>query len=388
MVRLSGESSGGQITRWVITAFFTLILLLAAWQVRSTLLLFLAAIIVVVLLTIPIRWLQKLGMKNRTGATLISLALFIAVIMLLFLLALPTLLEQFGTLAQDVQRGIEEAVALWNQIQAAPEGDALREQNQWIVSLQTLVATVFRDTSLNELINTISGQLSTAIGRLSSSVLPVVGGVASTLLSVLIVLFLSLYLLANPREHEDAFIKLFPIPYRHRVRFIIDRIDFTLRLWLEGQLLLMVIVGVLTAVLLGLLGIEQAVALGVMAGVFSFVPNFGPIAALVPALAVGFVQAPQSIGWIIVIIYGTSFLQSQVIAPLIFKQSINLPPVLVLMGQIFAAVFLGFIGIMLAVPIIAILMILVQEVYIKDVLGDRPPEERVSASLEDAASPV
>src|SRR6185295_10535394 len=120
---------------------------------------------------------------------------------------------------------------------------------------------------------------------------------------------------------------------------------------------------------------------GVLAGLFSFVPNFGPIAALIPSLAVGFVQAPQSIGWIILIIYGTSFVQSQIIAPLLFKESINLPPVLVLIGQVFAAIFLGFLGIMLAVPIIAILMIIVQEVYIKDILGDRPVLE--SAMIDE-----
>ena len=113
--------------------------------------------------------------------------------------------------------------------------------------------------------------------------------------------------------------------------------------------------------------------------------NADDIAALIPALAVGFAQAPQNIGWIVLIIYGTSFLQSQIIAPLLFKESINLPPVLVLIGQIFAAIFLGFLGIMLAVPIIAILMILVQEVYVKDILGDRPFEER--AILEEDLTP-
>jgi predicted PurR-regulated permease PerM len=122
---------------------------------------------------------------------------------------------------------------------------------------------------------------------------------------------------------------------------------------------------------MAVLGLAPAIALGVLAGVFSFVPNFGPLAALVPSLAVGFAQAPDKIFWIVLIIYGTSFLQSQIIAPLIFKESINLPPVLVLVGQIFAAVFFGFLGIMLAVPLISILVIIVQEVYVKDVLGDR-----------------
>jgi predicted PurR-regulated permease PerM len=156
---------------------------------------------------------------------------------------------------------------------------------------------------------------------------------------------------------------------------MIDRIDFMLRVWLGGQILLMVIVGVITWLGLALLGLDQAVALGVLAGLFSFVPNFGPIAALVPALVVGIVQAPQSIALIVLIIYGASFLQSQLIAPLIFEESINIPPVLILIGQIFAAVFFGFLGIMLAVPIIAIIMIVVQEVYIKDILGDKPRSE-------------
>jgi predicted PurR-regulated permease PerM len=250
------------------------------------------------------------------------------------------------------------------------------------VSVQEFLKNTFQLESLDDLIGELTKQLGGALGQLGGSVIPVVSGVASSLLSVVIVVFLSLYLLAEPRMYEEGAIKLFPLWYRDRVRYIIDRIDFTLRLWLQGQLLLMMIVGILTWIGLTILGIEQAAALGVLAGLFSFVPNFGPIAALIPAMAVGFAQAPQSIGWIIVIIYGTSFLQSQVIAPLVFKESINLPPVLVLIGQIFAAVFLGFLGIMLAVPIIAILMILVQEVYIKDVLGDKPALE---VSLADDA---
>ena len=97
---------------------------------------------------------------------------------------------------------------------------------------------------------------------------------------------------------------------------------------------------------------------------------------------VALVQAPQHVGWIVLIIYGTSFLQSQLVAPLLFEESINLPPVIVLIGQIFAAVFFGFLGIMLAVPIIAILLVLVQEVYVKDILGDKAPEKTPPLQVE------
>ena len=73
----------------------------------------------------------------------------------------------------------------------------------------------------------------------------------------------------------------------------------------------------------------------------------------------------------IVVLYGVSFLQSQILTPLLVQGSIRLPPVLVLLGQIVAGAFFGFLGLVLAVPLTAIVMVLVQEVYIGDVLGDR-----------------
>ncbi len=363
----------GQITRWVMVTAVAGILLLAVWEVRTTLLLVLASIILVVLFTMPIRFLVRHGV-NRTPATIISLLGVFGVFILLFLLALPSLVVQFAELGVDAQQGVEELVRQWSAIEQDPQ---LKEAYPFVASLQELMRSAFGLSSIDQLISELTRQFGRVAGQLGGSVLPVVGGVASTLLSLIIVIFLSLYFLAEPRKYEDGVIKLFPISYRGRVRYIIDRIDFTLRIWLQGQILLMIIVGVATWLGLALLGIEQAVALGVLAGLFSFVPNFGPIAALIPSLAVGFAQAPQSAFWIVLIIYGTSFIQSQLIAPLLFKESLNLPPVLVLIGQIFAAVFFGFLGIMLAVPIIAILMILVQEVYVRDFLGDEPKPERV-----------
>jgi predicted PurR-regulated permease PerM len=149
-----------------------------------------------------------------------------------------------------------------------------------------------------------------------------------------------------------------------------DRINFTLQRWLEGTFLSMIFVGVGTWIALSLLSLQQAAALGVIAGVMSFIPNFGQLIAVLAAIVVGIVQAPENLGWIIILIYGISFVQSQIFSPILFSESINLPPVMVLLGQIVAGALFGFIGILLAVPITAILMILIQEIYIKDLLGD------------------
>ncbi len=367
---LSPNSGNNRIMRWVLTTICAVVLVLAVWEVHTTLLLVLGSIILVVLVTMPIRFLVRLGFR-RTPAAIISLTGILGIVVLLILLALPSLLEQFSTLGSDFQQGVSEVVSQWQQIQEDPQ---MRETFPYVATLQDLMKNFFGEDDLNKIFTEITRQLGQAAGQLGGSVLPVVSGVASTLLSLIIVIFLTLYLLAEPDKYEEGAIRLFPIWYRPRVRFIIDRIDFTLRLWLQGQLLLMVFAGFVTWLGLAILGLNQALALGVLAGLFSFVPNFGPIAALVPSLVVGLVQSPQHIGWIILIIYGTSFLQSQLIAPLLFKESLNLPPVMVLIGQIFAAVFFGFLGIMLAVPMIAILIVIVQEVYIKDILGDKPSE--------------
>jgi predicted PurR-regulated permease PerM len=375
---LNPNSTNFRILRWVLTSVFTVILLLAVWEVHTTLLLVLASIILVVLITMPIRFFVRLGFR-RTPAAILSLVGMLAIIILLILLALPSLLEQFSTLGSDFQQGVTEVVTQWQLIKQDPK---MRETFPYVATLQDVMKNVFGEDDLNHIFAEVTRQLGQAAGQLGGSVIPVVSGVASTLLSFIIVVFLSLYLLAEPRKYEEGAIRLFPIWYRPRVRFIVDRIDFTLRLWLQGQLLLMIFVGFVTWLGLAILGLQQALALGVLAGLFSFVPNFGPIAALVPSLVVALVQAPQHVGWIVLIIYGTSFLQSQLVAPLLFEESINLPPVLVLIGQIFAAVFFGFLGVMLAVPIIAILLVLVQEVYVKDILGDTAPESTPNRQIE------
>jgi predicted PurR-regulated permease PerM len=134
----------------------------------------------------------------------------------------------------------------------------------------------------------------------------------------------------------------------------------------------MLLVGAGTALGLALIGIQQWVALGVLAGVMSFIPNFGPIGALIPSIAVAIIQAPQYLFVVVLIIYGISFIQSQVVGPILASENMNLAPVLILIGQIVFGLFFGFLGIMLAVPLTAITVVLIEEIYIKDILGDTP----------------
>jgi predicted PurR-regulated permease PerM len=353
MPPLSSSSTYSATTRWVLIAVVIVGLLIAAWVIRGILLLTLASVILVVLFTMPVRFLVRRGMR-RGPAIFLSLVFIALLVVALAATVLPELFLQFTYLATTIiPQGIQTLIdRYWT-------SGAIQEQFPFLETVD-----------LENLLNTLSVQLAAAIGQFGVSVLPVLGGVADTLLSILIVFFLSIYLLADPKMHQEGLIRLFPIWYRYRVREIFARLDYTLRGWLRATIISMAFVGLATWLGLALLGIEQAVALGVLAGLLSFIPNFGPIIALIPSIAVGIIQTPESLGWIVVIIYGVSFVQTQIFTPLLVSGSIRLAPVLVLLGQIISGAFLGFLGLMLAVPITGIIMILVQEVYVKDVLGD------------------
>ena len=345
--------------------------LLFIWEIRGTLMLTFAAVILVVLFTMPVRLLVRRFEMNRVLAIVLSVIGFFVILALMSLLVFPTIGAQFSTLATDrIPRGIEQAQ------------EQLSSENliKWFPFLEGVLTDFEVD---NEFINQVVSQVTDALGRLGGTVLPVVGGVANTVLSALIIFFLSMYLLAEPELYVNGIIRLTPKWYRERMNVILRRIEATLRVWLSVTGVSMIVVGIGTGLGLAAIGIEEWAALGVLAGALSFIPNFGPIVALVPSVAVAIVQAPGNVIWTVAIIYGVSFFQSQVLSPVLASERMNMPAILVLLGQIIFGFFFGFLGLMLAVPLSACVAVLIDEVYVKDVLGDRPKEKVAEGHQEE-----
>jgi predicted PurR-regulated permease PerM len=392
MTQEKSASTPSQIPRWVIVVFIALLALIAFWEIRNILLLLLTSIVLVVLITTPVRFLTRRGVDRRV-ATLVSLLIIPTFFLVLTLTVLPLLATQFATLSRLVEAGIGRLQESWESLDATPPqyflgwdyeiiGLAI-PRDPFLEAAATFIDSFQFDA---ELITQVANQIFNAFGQFGVTVIPVVGGVASVFLNILILIFMSLYLLTDPKGHEDGLIRLLPIHYRQRGREILDRLDMAMRGWLESTLLAMVFVGVATWIGLTILGLDEALALGVIAGLLAFVPTFGTLIAVILAVAVGILQQPQNVGWIIVVTYAISLVQSQVISPLLVAGRINIPPILVLLSQIIAAVFFGFLGILLAVPLTAILIVMIEEIYVKDFLGDRP--ENAQAESGKQVQPV
>ncbi len=186
-----------------------------------------------------------------------------------------------------------------------------------------------------------------------------------------IVILLAIYFALEPRFYLRGFTNLFPIAKRTRVREILFAIGDTLSWWLIGKVLSMVFIGLLTWIGLSLLGVPLALALGLIAGLLSFIPNFGPILSAVPALLLAFVEGPMKAVYVLILFVGVQLIESNIVTPFIERKTVEIPPALTIIFQLGLAVLVGGLGLVLATPLLAVLLVLVQKIYVEDVLGDR-----------------
>jgi predicted PurR-regulated permease PerM len=180
-----------------------------------------------------------------------------------------------------------------------------------------------------------------------------------------VVLFLGLFFTASPKIYKKGFIKLIPKNSQAKGEEVIDKIGSTLTKWLKGMIFSMLVVFALTAIGLAILGVPMWLVLALIAGLLSFVPNFGPLLALIPAVLIGFMEGPTMALLILGLYMLIQLLESNLIMPQIQKKLIHIPPALMIIAQLVMGVLIGGWGLVLATALTAIVMVVLQEVYIK-----------------------
>ena len=206
----------------------------------------------------------------------------------------------------------------------------------------------------------VAGRASTAASKLMDAIV----GAA-------IILFSGLYLAAAPSPYQRGLLRLVPMAARRRTAEVMFAVGYTLRWWLLGQLLSMTVVGVLMGVGLAVLGVPLAFALGVLAGLFEFVPTIGPVIGLVPALLLALAEDPRTALYVLILYGIVQTVESYLLTPLVQERVLALPPVVTIATQVLFGWTLGAVGLLVAVPFVAMAVVIVQMVYVEDTLGDR-----------------
>ena len=308
-------------------------------------------------------YLERFRIPRGIGAVLVVLA-FLGILFGLGAWAAPTLRAQ----SSELQASLPQAL---NRIEGWIDAHRDGFLGQLIPAApgtpeQPAVPGAPPPAKAPEALQGLSGQLGAVTRYLFSflsSTVAVLGG-------LLLILFTAIYIGAEPRLYYKGLLHLFPHEARPRAGEVLGAIGASLRKWLVAQLIMMAAIGVATALGLSLLGVKAALALGLIAGLLEFIPMLGPILSAVPGIAMAFLDSPQKALLVALVYWAVQFLEGHILAPLLMKKGVDLPPVVTLIGLALMALVFGFLGMMVAVPVLAAVMVAIKMLYVEDVVGD------------------
>jgi len=190
-------------------------------------------------------------------------------------------------------------------------------------------------------------------------------GVLAIVASMVLVMFLGIYLSIRPRLYTDLFLDFFDERRRARISRLLDDIGAALRWWLTGQLIAMVVVGAITTVGLLIIGAPMPISLGVLAMLLTFVPYIGAIVSAVPAILLAFTRSGDMALYVVLVYLIAHVVEGYIIVPLIQHKLVYLPPAMILAVQFLMELFAGTVGVTFASPFMVVAMVLIKELYFK-----------------------
>jgi predicted PurR-regulated permease PerM len=207
-----------------------------------------------------------------------------------------------------------------------------------------------------------------------SRVTGLVSGVASFIVAAVVIVVVGIFGAAEPGVYKNGLLLLVPPGHSRRVAQAVDAIVLNLRWWLVGQVSLMVMMAVTTAVGLWLIGVPGALTLGLIAGILELVPYIGAWLSAVPAALIALLLGPWYLVITLALYLGLHILEGYVLVPLVQRRAVHLPPALTLVAQVLLGEMLGALGLFVAAPLTVVAVVSLKMLYVEDALGDESVE--------------
>jgi predicted PurR-regulated permease PerM len=335
----------------VVKTIVILALAWLLWEIRNIVLIVVTAVVIASAIEPAVRSFMRIRIPRILSVIAVYLLLF-AVFFILFFFFLPSVLEDFATFITSLPTYLDAftrtgAFGSYAHVLGLPPPSALTGASLMDGIRQAL---------------DIGGIFDNAFTAASK----IFGGVFSF---VLIMVF-SFYFAVIETGVDDFLRIVTPKSHQTYVQGLWRRSQHKIGLWMQGQLLLAIIMGVLVYLGLMILGVPHALVLGVIAGVFEIIPVFGPTLAAVPAVTIAFVGGGATLGLLTIALYVIAQqFENHLIYPLVVTRVVGVPPLLVILALIIGAELAGFLGIILSVPAAATL----QE-FVRDMEEGRLPK--------------
>jgi predicted PurR-regulated permease PerM len=204
-----------------------------------------------------------------------------------------------------------------------------------------------------QLKNRIMEQLS----KVGSYLFSALSSTVSIAAALVLLIFMAIYIGAEPEVYRGWLLATIPATSRPHVRLVLEEMSKVLRKWLVTQLVAMIVIGVMSTLVLLLLGVQAPYALGFLAGLLEFIPTIGPIMSAVPAIIMGFTDSPELALKVGLAYWAIQFIENNLLIPFLMRGEMDLPPAITLVAQALMTLLFGFIGLMVAVPLTAAVLV-------------------------------
>jgi len=332
------EISSGTILRTILI----LLLLGFLYLVRDIILLVFLAFIIVSAIDPVVNWLQRKKMP-RSLTVLLIYVLFLALVGVAASFLFPPLVSEIRGLGESFPSLVEKFSGYFKVIRDYAISHNLQQQ-----------------------VSNFSGNIADKLSQLSSNVFSGTISFIGGIFSFLVVLSIAFYMSVEEKGVKKFFASIFPEEHSEYVAGLVDRIQFKMGRWLQGQLALMLIIAVIDYIGLLIIGAPYALILAIIAGLLEIVPYVGPIISAIVATAISFLHGPVT-GLLVLLLFTLAQqLEGYVIAPLVMKKAVGLNPVMVILALMIGAKLGGVMGIVVAVPIATVIGEVVSDLIKKD----------------------
>lgn len=313
------------------------LIVLLFYVTRLVWLLVFAGALVAVVLSFITRQFERLRLPHRV-ALVLALSCFVGLFVLLGWLLYPRVRKEVAQAAEQVPAAIET-------LRNHRLGQEMLEEAR-------------------------GGGLMQSVGHLLEPVATTVNALAQVGTFTVLVLVLGVFFAYNPGHYMRGLVRAFPPQHRPEAASLFHNYGRALALWIKGQLISMSIVGGMTTVALWILGLPYAFILGLMAGLFQFIPYVGPVLWVFPAFALS-VAAGLSEGITVLAVYAVvQTFEGNLLTPVVQRHAVQLPPVLTLLSTILMGMVFGLIGLILGTPLAVLGLVTYRQLYLRRFLAE------------------